>query len=66
MNNLTKEEAKYVYDILTEKRNKLENTDSFFVLGVSLINQKEFNMVNKIMTKIYESYTIGIGKDKQC
>jgi|TARA_R100001082_G_C4338622_1_gene149018 hypothetical protein len=64
MNNLTKEEAKYVYDILIEKRNKLENTDSFFVLGVSLINQKEFNMVNKIMTKIYESYTIGIGKEK--
>tara|TARA_R100001086_G_scaffold77543_1_gene37634 strand:- start:127 stop:321 length:195 start_codon:yes stop_codon:yes gene_type:complete len=64
MNNLTKKEAKYVYDILIEKRNKLENTDSFFVLGVSLINQKEFNMVNKIMTKIYESYTIGIGKEK--
>ena len=66
MNNYTKEEAKYIYDILIEKRNKLENTDSFFVLGVSLTNQKEFNIINQIMNKIYENYTIGIGKDKQC
>jgi len=66
MNNFTKKEIKYIYDILIEKRNKLENTDSLFILGISLINQKELNVVNQIMNKIYENYTIGIGKEKQC
>ncbi len=45
MNNLTKEEAKYVYDILTEKRNKLENTDSFFVLEIRRLKNKRINNV---------------------
>ncbi len=62
MDNFTKEEILYIYNMLIKQRDKLEDTDSLFVLGVSLNNQKELDMVYKMMAKIYENQTITIGQ----
>ena len=62
MDNFTKEEILYIYNMIIKQRDKLEDTDSLFVLGVSLNNQKELDMVYKMMAKIYENQTITIGQ----
>ena len=62
MDNFTKEEILYIYNMLIKQRDKLEDTDRLFVLGVSLNNQKELDMVYKMMAKIYENQTITIGQ----
>lgn len=59
--NLTEKELLYLYKVLVEKREKLEETDGLKVLTLTLDNEKELDVVNTILARIIELKTLEIG-----
>ena len=59
--NLTEKELLYLFKVLVEKREKLEETDGLKVLTLTLDNEKELDVVNTILARIIELKTLEIG-----
>ena len=59
--NLAEKELLYLYKVLVEKREKLEETDGLKVLTLTLDNSKELDVVNTILARIEEHKTLEIG-----
>ena len=52
--NLTEKELLYLYKVLVEKREGLENTHGYMALTLRLDNEKELDVVNTILARIIE------------
>tara|TARA_R100001015_G_C4630454_1_gene192084 strand:- start:1355 stop:1543 length:189 start_codon:yes stop_codon:yes gene_type:complete len=59
--HLSEKELLYLYKVLVEKREKLEETDGLKVLTLTLDNRKELDVVNTILARIIELKTLEIG-----
>lgn len=59
--HLSEKELLYLYKVLVEKREKLEETDGLKVLTLTLDNRKELDVVNTILARIIELKTLQIG-----
>ena len=58
---LTKKEQLYLYKVLVEKREELEKTHGYMALTLRLDNEKELDVVNTILVKIYEHQMLEAG-----